>query len=53
MCQFKLQICGNVMASKRKHFCYNAAFKLKVVDFAEENGNRAAEHKFIIFEKLV
>ncbi|OOZ66168.1 hypothetical protein BOW47_12420, partial [Solemya velum gill symbiont] len=41
------------MASKRKRSSYDAAFKLKAVEFAEENGNRAAGRKFDISEKLV
>ena len=42
-----------VMASKRKRSCYDAAFKLKVVDFAEVNENRAAKCEFTILEKFV
>ena len=32
---------------------YDAEFKLKVVAFAKENGNRAAERKFNVSEKIV
>ena len=32
---------------------YTAAFKLKVVLFAEQNGNRAAERNFSVDEKCV
>ena len=56
MCQqqtFHLQNLLGVMASKRKRSCYDAAFKLKVVEFVEECGNRAAEHEYTISEKLV
>ena len=41
------------MASRRKRSCYDAACKLKVVEFAEKYGNRAAEHEYTISEKLV
>ena len=39
---------AGIMASKRKRSCYDAAFKLKVVEFAEEYGNRAAEREYTI-----
>lgn len=39
------------MPLKRKS--YSAAYKLKVVKYAVENGNRAAERKFGVSEKLV
>lgn len=32
---------------------YMASFKIKVIDFAKENGNRAAERLFYVSEKLV
>ena len=41
------------MASKRKPSCYNAVFKLMVVEFAEEYGNRTAEREYTISEKVV
>ena len=41
------------MASRRKRSCYDAACKLKVVEFAEKYGNRAAEREYTISEKLV
>ena len=41
------------MASKRKRLSYDASFKLKIIGFAEENGNRAAESKFTVSKKLV
>ena len=37
----------------RKRSSYCAGFKLKVVEFAEENSNRAAEREFSVSEKLV
>lgn len=36
--------------SKRKS--YEVGFKLKVVDYAEENGNRCAEREFGVSEIL-
>lgn len=36
-----------------KRSSYNAAFKLEVVEFAIVNGNRAAERKFNVSEKMV
>ena len=39
------------MPPKRK--CYSADYKLQVVKYAAENGNRAAERKFGVREKLV
>ena len=56
MCQqqtFHLENLLGIMASKRKRSCYDAAFKLKVVEYAEEYGNRAAECKYTISEKVV
>ena len=41
------------MASTKKLSCYYPAFKLKVVDFADENGNRTAEREIAISEKHV
>lgn len=41
------------MSTKRKRSSYDAAFKLKVVKFAEENGNRSAGRQYDISEKLV
>ena len=38
---------------KRKRSSYDAAFKLKVIEFAEVNGNRAAEREFSVSEKVV
>ncbi|CAM1303093.1 Uncharacterised protein r2_g1309 [Pycnogonum litorale] len=38
---------------KRKRSSYDAGFKLKVIEFAEVNGNRAAEREFSVSEKLV
>ena len=42
-----------MLSVKRKHLSYSAQFKLKVVQFAEENKNVAAECKFSVSEKLV
>ena len=39
--------------SKQKRFSYDAAFKLKVIEFAVINGNRCAGRKFNISEKCV
>ena len=39
------------MSEKRRS--YEARFKLQVIAFAEEKGNRAAERKFSVSEKLV
>ena len=36
---------------KRKPTSYTIHFKLKVVNFAKENSNQAAEHKFSVSEK--
>ena len=36
-----------------KYNSYTAGFKLKVVAFAEQHGNRAAERQFSVSEKLV
>ena len=41
------------MAAIRKHCSYDAAFKLRAVDFAKEKGNQAAGHEFGISEKVV
>ena len=38
---------------KKRQTSYTAYFKLKVVNFVEENSNQAAEHKFLVSEKLV
>ncbi|GAB1606411.1 uncharacterized protein LOC115217679 [Argonauta hians] len=38
---------------KKKRCSYDAGFKLKVVEFAEKNGNRAAEREFSVSEKVV
>ena len=38
---------------KRTQTSYTAYFKLKVVNFAKENSNRVAEHKFLVSEKLL
>ena len=37
----------------RRYLSYNAAFKLKVVEFAEKNGNRSAQRQFDVNEKQV
>ena len=37
---------------KKKPTPYTAHFKLKVVNFAKENSNQAAEHRFSVSEKL-
>ena len=38
---------------KRKRNAYDIAFKLKVVEFAKSNSNRAAEREFGVTEKMV
>ena len=39
------------MSAKRKS--YEASFKLKVAEFAQEHGNRAAGREFSVSEKIV
>ena len=39
--------------STGKRKSYEAGFKLKVVDYAEEHGNRGAEREFGVSEKMV
>ena len=39
--------------SKRKRMSYDVAFKLKVISFAEEKSNCAAEREFGVSEKMV
>ena len=42
------------MESAQKNGCsYTASFKLRVVEFAGKNGNRKAEKKFGVNEKVV
>ena len=41
------------MSLKRKRNSYDAQFKLKVIKFAEENNNSAADRHFAVSEKLV
>ncbi|KAK2158053.1 hypothetical protein LSH36_178g04112 [Paralvinella palmiformis] len=41
------------MSLKRKRNSYDAQFKLKIIKFAEENNNSAADRHFAVSEKLV
>ena len=41
------------MSSKRKRNSYDSAFKLKVIEYAENHNNCAAEREFGITEKMV
>ena len=48
--------CGFTIAmssTKRKCTSYTTQFKLQVINFAEENSNRAAEVQFSVSEKFV
>ena len=38
---------------KRKRSSYETGFKLRVIKYAEEHGNRGAEREFSVSEKLV
>ena len=44
---------GTSSQCKRKRFAYNAAFKLKVVNYAEANNSCAAAREFCIDEQQV
>ena len=41
------------MSSKRKRNSYDSAFKLKVIEYAENHNNCAAEREFGVTEKMV
>jgi transposase-like protein len=41
------------LQGKRKRASYDAAFKLKLIKYAEEHGNRAADREFGVSEKLI
>ena len=38
---------------KRKRSSYETGFKLRVIKYAEEHGNRGAEREFSVSEKVV
>ena len=44
---------SSLTPKKRKRSSYDASFKLKVIRYAEEHGNRAAGREFCIDEKSV
>ena len=50
-CMFGFTIA--MSSTKRKRASYTTQFKLQVINFAEENSNRAAEVQFSVSEKLV
>jgi transposase-like protein len=46
----RLKPCKLFVCDMEKRSCYSASFKLKVIDFAEKHGNRAAGREFSVTE---